>query len=375
MPPDCTNSEFELFKSLSNPRKTNFAKTSVVSRAIEKELSNSPPPPPSPSPSLTRPPSLPPIKSPQLFPLSPPRSESLRSVRSYRDEEPRMEEEDPEDVTEKQALLVELNQLKMEGVILSRDFSMADSVGDMRFEVNRIRTNGAASDAANLATSCLQMAVMGAETANNKWGPILHLNGWSQTVSGQQEAYRSVFTQLYKKHFKKGTSVSPEVQLALLVGGSAFMTHLGQSVDGDMKDFFMNNIPNLVPGVAKSKPSPPPPPSYSPPPPPPSQPSPPGAFTQRPSMKRPSPIPKPTPIPPTPSPQPQQTSSMREAEIDQFRAKIQDMENERAALRAQLHQQVNTMPPPIFMAHVKTSSHMHSSPASPPNLPDIEILN
>lgn len=92
-------------------------------------------------------------------------------------------------------------------------------------------------------------------------------------------------------------------------------------------------------------------------------------------MKRPSPIPKPTPIPPTPSPQPQQTSSMREAEIDQFRAKIQDMENERAALRAQLHQQVNTMPPPIFMAHVKTSSHMHSSPASPPNLPDIEILN
>lgn len=346
MPPDCSKSEFDLFKSLSNPRKTNFAKTSAVSRAIDKELSNSPPPSPSPSPSLTRPPSLPPIKSPQLFPL---RSESLGSVGSYRDEPQR---EDPEDVTEKQALLMELNQLKMEGVILSRDFTMADSVGDMRFEVNRIRTNGAASDAANMATSCLQMAVMGAETANNKWGPILHLNGWSQTVSSQHEAYRSVFTQLYKKHFKRGTSVSPEVQLALLVGGSAFMTHLGQSVDGDMKNFFMNNIPNLVPGV-KSKPSPPPPPSHSPPPPP-------GAFTQRPSMKRPSPIPTPTPPPmPTPMPMPQTSP-----EIDQFKAKIQEMENERAALRAQLHQQVNAMPPPIFMTHMSSS-----------NMPNIEILN
>ena len=348
MPPDCTKSEFELFKSLSNPRKTNFAKTSVVSAAIENELRNSPPPREEEH------------ERPEFFPSPqpssrPPPSESSRGSHHHQETTPPPppEEDDGfDDVAEKQALLVELNDIRSRGVVLSRNFTMDDRLGDMRFEVNRIRSNWAASDAADMATGYMQMAMYGIEKANNKWGPVLHLDGWARSVDSNKESYRSVFTQLYKKYVRKGGATSPELSLALLLGGGAFGTHLGHT----MKDGEMQNVANLMPNLMSSTKPPPPPPQEPP--------SRGGAFTNRPTMRGPTPIPKPQVPPAPPAPPPSSTHQTM------YEMKIEALEKEKAALQAQLHQRVNSRTASIFMTHVKPTHHNSAAP-----LPDIEILN
>jgi hypothetical protein len=234
---------------------------------------------------------------------------------------------------EKQAVLVELNQLKMDGVELSRHFTMEDSLSDMTFEINRIRSNSMASEAASVATTGLQMMMLGVEAANKKWGPVLHLDGWANTVSENQATYHSVFTRLYRKHWSKGGQVSPEVQLALMVGGSAFLTHAGQSVDfGSLKNMASSFV----------KPTAPTPPTQTP-----GE----GAFSKRPTMRKPTGMRKPTDLP-TP-PQPDTTA---------YQSEIEELKRERAALQSQLHQQAFT-PPMVFMA---------KGPTMTPG--DIEIL-
>jgi hypothetical protein len=256
---------------------------------------------------------------------------------------------------EKQALMVELNELRGSGVLLSRDFTMGDNVGDMRFEVNRVRANSAATNAGAMGTLGLQFFMRSVESANSKWGPILHMDGLAQTVDENKEVYRSVFSQLYKKHCKRGGGIGPELQLAGLIGGSAIATHLGHVIGHDkdeIKSFISSNIPQSLKGSQASPPPPPPPTTNHQPTAPPSE----GAFTQRPSMRRPSPMPQSQPNP----------QHVHNAELEAMRRERAAWAEERAALQSQLRHQANAMPPPIFMTQYKPASG---------NTPDIEILN
>ena len=335
MPPDCSKSEFELFKVLANPSKTNFDKKSAISRAVDDQLKHTshesfePLPPP-----------------PHDYPPSPPRSfRSVRSERSFR-RDPDPDPIDHDNVGEKQALIVELNQLKSSGVVLSRDFTMDDNVGDMRFEVNRVRANSAAHDAGTMGTMGLELFLKTVESANSRWGPVLHLDGLSSTVDANRDVYKSVFSQLYKKHCKRGGGMTPELQLAMLVGGSTLATHWGHANGcgtDDINKFINNNMPESMKGVR----SPPPPQPQT-------TPDAPGAFTQRPSMRRPSPMPQPQTDP----------QHVHNAEMEAMKQERAAWAQERAALRSQLHSQANTMPPPVFMYKPSSGSS-----------PDIEILN
>jgi hypothetical protein len=276
-----TESEFDLFKRLSNPNRIDLNKTSVVSRALEREIE---------SPTQAQKSEVPiceiPIFEVQV-PEVPTHVGPAVSVKSCATSE-------HDDTMDRQAMLVELNMLKMDGIILSRHFTINDSLEDMTFEINRIRSNTMASEAAAVGTTGLQMAMMMAEAANKRWGPILHLDGWANTVSTNQRSYNLVFARLYRKHWRQGGQISPELQLAGMLAASAFMTHAGQSFDFD-------SLKNMMPNQ-------------------PTQPQT-GAFTKRPSMRKPSPM----PAPPAPAPD--------TSEADELRKEV-------AALRSQLHKHV-----------------------------------
>jgi len=214
-----TDSEFEIFKNLSNPQCTNFDKSSVVLRALQEEIEQPSSPPPSPVWSL------PSVTSPRRQPSEYSEPRRPLSVASVAPKQP-IEEEEVDDVAEKQALLVELNSLSMKGVKLSRQFTMNDPIGDMTFELNRLQSDMMANDAAVIATDAMIMGLRGVELANNKWGPILHLDGWADNARAKNDAYKNVFTRLYKKYVRKPGAASPEITLLGLLGGSALMTHL-----------------------------------------------------------------------------------------------------------------------------------------------------
>lgn len=283
-----TESEFDLFKRLSNPNRIDLNKTSVVSRALEREIASPTQAQKSEVKSEVRP-EVPIFEVPQVPTEVPTHVGPPVSVKSCATSE-------HDDTMDRQAMLVELNMLKMDGITLSRHFTMNDSLDDMTFEINRIRSNTMASEAAAVGTTGLQMAMMMAEAANKKWGPILHLDGWANTVSANQASYNSVFARLYRKHWSRGGQISPELQLAGMLAASAFMTHAGQSFDFDS----LKNMVQTQPTQPQN-----------------------GAFTKRPSMRKPSPM----PAPPAPAPAPDTS------EADELRKEV-------AALRSQLHKHV-----------------------------------
>ncbi len=228
-------------------------------------------------------------------------------------------------------MLLELRQLERDGIELTRDFSMRDSAIDMRFEINRIRSNLETANSVSIMTDALQLAMLGLEGANSKWGPVLHLDGWSRVVDQDRDRFKSVLTKLYKKHWRRGSMMSPEAELGMLLGGSAFMHHfqhkMGASNTGGGVFGGFGNILNMIGGRAGAA-NPPAPKSAAA-----------GSFTQRPPMRRPNMSsssfapPPPPPMNPPPPPSPTYTTAMNE--------EINSLRRERAVLREQLHQHAN----------------------------------
>ena len=89
----------------------------------------------------------------------------------------------------------------------------------------------------------------GIEFLNNKFDPFdIKLDGWSESVHENINEYDEVFEELYEK-YKTDTKIAPELKLMFMIGGSAFMFHLTNtmlksSMPG-MGDIMKQN-PNLM---------------------------------------------------------------------------------------------------------------------------------
>jgi len=236
-----------------------------------------------------------------------------------------------DETCEKQALLLELHQLERDGVHLTQHFTMDASASDLLFELNRIRSNLDTASSVSMMTDGLQLGMKGVEIANSRWGPVLHLDGWSNVVDQDRERYTRVLTKLYKKHWRRGAMMSPEAELAMLLGGSAFLHHFQHKMGANPADsggMFggLGNIMNMFSGKGGGAPPPPPPPAE-------------GLFTQRPTMRRPTPR-QPSP-PSSPPPSPPINKEMNE--------EINSLRSERAVLQAQLRAQAASFASPFVV--------------------------
>src|SRR3990167_1903047 len=83
---------------------------------------------------------------------------------------------------EKQGYLIELEKLKRQGVVMTRQYTMADALEDIQFEYDSQRGNLDTLNAVNLMRDLMQFGFQGIEMANGKWGPVLQLDGWSKEV-------------------------------------------------------------------------------------------------------------------------------------------------------------------------------------------------
>jgi hypothetical protein len=91
--------------------------------------------------------------------------------------------------------------------------------------------------------------VTGLEFLNKRYNPFeVQLEGWSESVMENVDDYDGVFEELYVKYRSK-VSVAPEVKLIMMLGGSAMMFHLTnsmfKSVMPNMNDVIKQN-PDLV---------------------------------------------------------------------------------------------------------------------------------
>jgi hypothetical protein len=128
---------------------------------------------------------------------------------------------------EKQAALLDLERLRINGVVLSRGYDMSDRLEDMRFEIQK---HDAALDEKQMVgwmKSCMRVGLTGVEVGNKKFGPFLALDGWSSEITTDMNKFDMPMARLYRKYGRRST-MSPEMELAWVIFGSMGMYHCRQ---------------------------------------------------------------------------------------------------------------------------------------------------
>ena len=84
----------------------------------------------------------------------------------------------------------------------------------------------------------MMAAITGIEYLNNKFDPFdIKLDGWSESINENITDYDEVFEELSEKYGGK-TEMAPEIKLLMMLGGSAFMFHLTNTM-------FKSSIPGM----------------------------------------------------------------------------------------------------------------------------------
>lgn len=150
---------------------------------------------------------------------------------------------------EKQDIIFKLHRLKQQGFATSRTFTLASDIMEMRTELQKVKYGIELDASIKFSRKILMACVSTLEFMNKKYDPFdLALNGWSENVMENINDYDDVFEKLYSKYRHK-VAMPPEVELILMVGGSAFMFHLTNSM---FKRASVEDIVKSHPELAKA---------------------------------------------------------------------------------------------------------------------------
>jgi hypothetical protein len=147
---------------------------------------------------------------------------------------------------EKIDLLYKFSKLQNQGVRTSTNYNMNSNLDEMRNEYIKLKKQRDTTNSVKFQRKILMAAVSGAEFLNSKFDPFdIKLDGWSESVNENVEDFDEVFEQLYEK-YGGGGEIAPELKLLMMLGGSAFMFHLSNTM-------FKSSMPNMN-DIMKSNP-------------------------------------------------------------------------------------------------------------------------
>lgn len=127
-------------------------------------------------------------------------------------------------------LLCKFERLRDKGVKIPKVFSMSSDYEEMKYEYERLLHQRKMDNSVKMQRRMLISFIHGVEWLNGRFDPFdIKLDGWSETVHEGIGEYDDIFEELYEKYQGNG-SMSPELRLCLMVGGSAFMFHLQNSM-------------------------------------------------------------------------------------------------------------------------------------------------
>ena len=134
-------------------------------------------------------------------------------------------------------LICKFERLRDKGVKIPKMFSMSSDYDEMKYEYERLLHQRKMDNSVKMQRRMLITFVSGTEWLNGRFDPFdIKLDGWSESIHEGIGEYDDVFEELYEKYQGSG-SMSPEIRLAFMVAGSAFMYHLQNSM-------FKSSIPS-----------------------------------------------------------------------------------------------------------------------------------
>ena len=139
---------------------------------------------------------------------------------------------------EKMDILNKLARLERKGFNVNKRLNAYSPVEDLRNEYKRITYTIDVDQSIKFSRRALVATATGLEFLNKRYNPFeLQLEGWSESIMENLDDYDGVFEELHVKYGQK-MQVAPEVKLLMMVGGSAMMFHLTNSM-------FKAAVPNL----------------------------------------------------------------------------------------------------------------------------------
>src|SRR6056300_309536 len=172
---------------------------------------------------------------------------------------------------EKSDLINKLGRLEKKGFAVNKRLNAYSNIEELRSEVKRITYSIDVEQSVRFSRRMLVACVTGLEFLNKRYNPFeIQLEGWSESVMENVDDYDGVFEELYVKYRSK-VSVAPEVKLIMMLGGSAMMFHLTnsmfKSVMPNMNDVMKQNpdlVKNMMAAVQNTTRSPTGPPTEGP---------------------------------------------------------------------------------------------------------------
>ncbi len=124
-------------------------------------------------------------------------------------------------------MLRKLGELAQYKVKLSQNYNMNSDYFTMKYEYQLHTNIRAKQNFINWTSSLMLNCIYGIEILNEKYNPWeLKLTGWSEQINADITNYYDVFGEIFEKYNKPGKSMSPEIKLVLMLGGSALKFHL-----------------------------------------------------------------------------------------------------------------------------------------------------
>ena len=168
------------------------------------------------------------------LPSSQPKTENLTQAET--EEAIRKKFEDIQ--KEKFELLCLFERLEKKNIRTIKKFTMNSDIDEMRYEYNRIKKQREVEGSVAFQRKMLMAFVTAMEFLNNRFDPFdIKLDGWSESIHENLNDYDDVFEELYEK-YNSTTKIAPELKMMLMVGGSAFMFHLSNTM-------FKSSLPGM----------------------------------------------------------------------------------------------------------------------------------
>lgn len=139
---------------------------------------------------------------------------------------------------EKIDLIYKFKKLESQGIRTTMNYNMNSHLEDMRNEYLKLKKQREVENSIKLQRKVMMAAITGLEYLNNKFDPFdVKLDGWSESINENITDYDEVFEELAEKYGGK-SEMAPELKLIMMLGGSAFMFHLTNTM-------FKSSIPGM----------------------------------------------------------------------------------------------------------------------------------
>lgn len=156
---------------------------------------------------------------------------------------------DEEERLAKLDIMMKLRELVDRGVVLTKNYSMADDYHNMKWEYEMHKAVRDKHNGTKWLANLMLNVCWGVEIGNEHFNPFdFKLKGWSEQMSEDVDDYYEVMGELYEKYFKAGSSIPPEIKLFFMISGSAIKFHFAQTMVKSMPSLSdqMTNNPQLV---------------------------------------------------------------------------------------------------------------------------------